>query len=51
MSFLKLCGSKYRPIYAENYQEVEQSWEKLKAKGARMVYPSHGSPFRAERLF
>jgi glyoxylase-like metal-dependent hydrolase (beta-lactamase superfamily II) len=50
MNFLKPCGLKYRPIYAENYEEVKQSWEKLKAKGIRMVYPAHGRPFPADRL-
>lgn len=50
MNFLKPCGLKYRPIYAENYQEVEQSWEKVLGKGARMIYPAHGMPFPAERL-
>ena len=50
MNFLKPCGLKYRPIYAENYEEVKQSWEKLKARGARTVYPSHGSPFSSECL-
>lgn len=50
MNFLKPCGSKYRPIYAENYEEVKQSWEKLKTKGARTVYPAHGTPFPSNRL-
>jgi glyoxylase-like metal-dependent hydrolase (beta-lactamase superfamily II) len=50
MNFLKPCGLKYRPIYAENYEEVEQSWKKLKARGARTVYPAHGTPFPSGRL-
>jgi glyoxylase-like metal-dependent hydrolase (beta-lactamase superfamily II) len=50
MNFLKPCGLKYRPIYAENYEEVKQSWEKLKARGARTVYPAHGTPFPSDRL-
>ncbi len=50
MNFLKPCGLKYRPIYAEDYRDVKQSWEKLIAKGARKVYPSHGSPFSSDRL-
>jgi glyoxylase-like metal-dependent hydrolase (beta-lactamase superfamily II) len=50
MNFLKPCGLKYRPIYAENYEEIKQSWGKLRERGARMVYPSHGSPFSSEYL-
>ncbi len=50
MSLLKFCGTGYRPIYAENYEEVDQSRKKLKEKGARMIYPAHGSPFPIERL-
>jgi glyoxylase-like metal-dependent hydrolase (beta-lactamase superfamily II) len=50
MNILRLCGTRYQPIYAENYEEVNQSREKLKEKGARMIYPAHGSPFPIERL-
>lgn len=45
MNILKFCGTQYRPIYAENYEEVEQSWDKLREKGAKTIYPAHGGPF------
>ena len=50
MNFLKVCGTRYRPIFGENYDEVKLSWEKLKVKEARTIYPAHGSPFPIERL-
>lgn len=50
MNFLKFCGTAYRPIFAENYEEVDQSWKKLKEKGIRTIYPAHGSPFPSGRL-
>lgn len=51
MNFLKPCGLKYRPIYNESLEAVYQSWEKVKAKGAKIVYPAHGAPFSIRCLF
>ena len=50
MNFLKPCGLRYRPIYSEDLELVFQSWNKLKMKGARKVYPAHGGSFSIERL-
>ena len=36
------------PIFAEDLQEVKDSWKLLLDKGARMVYPAHGRYFSAE---
>jgi glyoxylase-like metal-dependent hydrolase (beta-lactamase superfamily II) len=36
------------PIFAEDLQEVKDSWKLLLDKGARMVYPAHGRSFSAE---
>jgi len=51
MNILKPCGLKYRPIYSEDPELVLKSWNKLKMKGARKVYPAHGRPFSVERFF
>lgn len=45
MNSFKTCGVNYRPIYSEDMNEVYQSWDKVKAKSARKVYPAHGRPF------
>jgi glyoxylase-like metal-dependent hydrolase (beta-lactamase superfamily II) len=36
------------PIYAENINQVYESWKKLIARGARVVFPGHGRPFSVE---
>lgn len=33
------------PIFAENIDEVKESWKSLIQQGARMIYPAHGEPF------
>lgn len=50
MNFLNICRCKHRPIYAEDYNEVYKSWQKLLKEGAKVIYPSHGKPFSAEKL-
>jgi hydroxyacylglutathione hydrolase len=35
------------PIFAENVQQVKESWKTLLDQGAQMVYPGHGKPFPA----
>lgn len=50
MNLLKFCGTEYRPIYAENYDEAAHSVEKALGRGARIVYPAHGGPFSSHRL-
>lgn len=36
------------PIFAEDMQQVKESWKLLLDKGAKTVYPAHGKPFTAE---
>lgn len=50
MNFLNFCHIKYRPIYAEDYEEVFKSWKELLEEGAKVIYPAHGKPFKAENL-
>jgi hydroxyacylglutathione hydrolase len=35
------------PIFAEDWQKVEESWKLLLGQGAKMIYPAHGEPFSA----
>lgn len=50
MNFMNICGIKHRPIMIENIHEVYRTWELLKRHGAKVIYPSHGSPFNVEEL-
>ncbi len=50
VNFLNICHIKYRPIYAENYEDVFKSWDKLIRYGAKIIYPAHGNPFNVEKL-
>jgi hypothetical protein len=50
MNTLRVFGQQYRPIEAESYGDVYRSWARLIEKGARDVYPSHGSGFLVEKL-
>lgn len=45
MNIMKPLGVKYRPIFSEDPEEVRRSWDKVKTKGAEIIYPSHGQPF------
>jgi glyoxylase-like metal-dependent hydrolase (beta-lactamase superfamily II) len=38
------------PIFAEDMTQVKRSIETLLAAGARIIYPAHGKPFRADVL-
>ena len=33
------------PIFAEDINEVRESWKSLIQRGAKMIYPAHGDPF------
>jgi glyoxylase-like metal-dependent hydrolase (beta-lactamase superfamily II) len=33
------------PIFAEDIDEVKESWKSLIQRGVRMIYPAHGDPF------
>jgi len=36
------------PIFAEDWEQLMESWELLLASGAKTIYPSHGEPFSAD---
>jgi len=50
MNFLRWTGVGHRPIYIEDINTVYESWRKLRERGARIIYPSHGRPFSATEL-
>lgn len=50
MNFMKFLGLRKRPMIAEDYNKVYESWKKLLNSGAKQIYPSHGNPFSAEEL-
>ena len=36
------------PIFAEDVEQLKESWKLLLNQGARMIYPAHGEPFSAD---
>jgi len=36
------------PIFAEDVQQLRQSWQSLLDAGAKTIYPAHGTPFPAD---
>jgi len=50
MNFLRWTGVGHRPIYIEDIDIVYESWRKLRERGARVIYPSHGNCFSAAKL-
>jgi len=36
------------PIFAEDYEQLKESWKLLLDRGAKAIYPSHGEPFPAD---
>lgn len=38
------------PVYAENLEQVKESWNLLVDNGAKSIYPAHWNPFKAEVL-
>ncbi|MFZ0452109.1 MAG: MBL fold metallo-hydrolase [Ignavibacteriaceae bacterium] len=36
------------PIFAEDIEEVRESWKIIIQKGAKMIYPGHGDPFTVD---
>jgi glyoxylase-like metal-dependent hydrolase (beta-lactamase superfamily II) len=36
------------PIFAEDWEQLMESWELLLAQGVKTIYPSHGEPFSAD---
>jgi hydroxyacylglutathione hydrolase len=47
MNKFPLCLSPGLPIFAEDWQKVEESWKLLLEQGAKTIYPAHGEPFSA----
>ena len=50
MNFLQWTGVGKRPIYIDDIKTVYESWRKLRERGARVIYPSHGNSFPASKL-
>lgn len=48
MSKFPLRLSPGLPIFAEDYEQLKQSWKLLLDQGAKTIYPSHGEPFLAD---
>lgn len=50
MNFLHFFGLRKRPMILYDQKEVLRSWEKILQHGAKIIYPAHGQPFKAEQL-
>ena len=50
MNFLRWTGVGHRPIYIDGINTVYESWQKLRERGARVIYPAHGRPFSASEF-
>ena len=38
------------PIYADDIEELKQSWKKILPLGVKIVYPAHGRPFHPDKM-
>ena len=38
------------PIFAENIEQIKESWKIIIEKGARIIYPGHGNPFHIDEI-
>jgi len=38
------------PIFAENIEQIKESWHQIIAKGAKTIYPGHGKSFDVEEI-
>ncbi len=36
------------PIFAEDLEQLRESWKQVLNQGARTIYPAHGEPFSAD---
>ena len=36
------------PIFAEDLEQLRESWKRMLNQGARTIYPAHGEPFSAD---
>jgi len=48
MNAFPLYFSPGLPIFADDLQEVKESWRRLLDEGTKTAYPAHGKPFPAE---
>lgn len=49
-SFLLWAGTHYCTVFMTDMDAAYQSWQKMLAAGAQVIYPAHGRPFRADKL-
>ena len=49
-SMLEFAGTKNCVIFISDMAEYYQSWQKIIAAGAKMIFPAHGKPFSVEKL-
>jgi glyoxylase-like metal-dependent hydrolase (beta-lactamase superfamily II) len=49
-NFLQFAGTKHCVIYLEDLEQYYRSWNKIIEAGAKNIFPSHGVPFRVEKL-
>lgn len=50
MNLPRLTGLRHIPILIADKNAVYSSWRRLKEYGAKVIYPSHGSPFSVQEL-
>jgi glyoxylase-like metal-dependent hydrolase (beta-lactamase superfamily II) len=50
MNWFNFCGTHYRPIFISDIKDVENSWDIIISNGSKMLFPSHGKSFSADKL-
>lgn len=50
-NLLNFTGTPYQPILLYDLEACYRSWDKLLQEGVKTIYPAHGKPFRADKLF
>ncbi|MFW6083467.1 MAG: MBL fold metallo-hydrolase [Thermoplasmatota archaeon] len=50
MNQLLWLGTRYHTIFITDLNEYYRSWKKIMKHGAKKLYPSHGEPFKINRL-
>jgi glyoxylase-like metal-dependent hydrolase (beta-lactamase superfamily II) len=50
-SFLLWAGTRYCTVFMTDMEEAYRSWDKMLNSGAQMIYPAHGRPFPANKLW
>jgi glyoxylase-like metal-dependent hydrolase (beta-lactamase superfamily II) len=49
-NFMQFAGTNYCVIFVQDLETYYQSWSKVIAEKAQIIYPAHGGAFRVERL-